>query len=76
MSEQHEELKPPQILNEADAAQYVGMSQIWLRRMRQRGIGPEYFRMGKKSVRYTVPDLDRFLETQRVRHYERRIWKT
>jgi predicted DNA-binding transcriptional regulator AlpA len=60
------EQKPLQILNEADSAHYIGMSQVWLRIARQHRTGPAYFKIGR-SVRYAVPDLDKFLETHRVK---------
>jgi len=62
MSEQ----KPMQILNEADTAQYIGMSRAWLRMARMRRIGPPYIRIAS-SIRYAVPDLDKFLETHRIK---------
>ena len=62
MSEQ----KPLQILNEADTAQYIGMSHAWLRLARQRRIGPPYIRIAR-AIRYAVPDLDKFLEAHKVK---------
>ena len=59
--------KPLQILNEADTARYIGMSRVWLRISRMRGIGPAYIRIGR-AIRYAVSDLDKFLENHRVRH--------
>jgi predicted DNA-binding transcriptional regulator AlpA len=59
--------KPQQILNEVDTARYIGMSRVWLRASRMRGTGPEYIRIGR-AIRYAVSDLDKFLETHRVRH--------
>jgi hypothetical protein len=60
------EKKPVQILTETDTAQYIGMSREWLRLARRRRLGPPYFKFGK-SIRYAVPDLDKFLETHRVK---------
>jgi predicted DNA-binding transcriptional regulator AlpA len=74
MPEQPAASNPPQMLNEADTARYVGMSRIWLRQSRQRGTGPEYIRIGR-TIRYAVSDLDRFITTHRVRRYEARAWK-
>ena len=62
MSEQ----KPIQILTEADTAQYIGMSRVWLRQARQHKRGPIYIKIGR-TIRYAVPDLDKFLETHRVK---------
>jgi predicted DNA-binding transcriptional regulator AlpA len=62
MSEQ----KPIQILNEADTAQYIGMSRVWLRQSRMHRTGPAYIRIGR-AIRYALPDLDKFLENHRVK---------
>ena len=59
--------KPIQLLNEKDSAQYIGMSKVWLRLSRQRRTGPTYIRIGR-SIRYAVSDLDKFLDTHRVKH--------
>jgi len=60
------EKKVLQILNETDAARYIGMSREWLRLSRRRRTGPQYFKFGR-SIRYSLPDLDKFLEMHRIR---------
>ena len=62
MSEQ----KTIRLLNEMDTAMYIGMSRAWLRLARMRKMGPAYIRIGR-AIRYAVPDLDKFLETHRIR---------
>jgi predicted DNA-binding transcriptional regulator AlpA len=56
----------PQILNEKDAATYLGMSRIWLSQSRMKGKGPEFIKLGR-TIRYSVADLDKYLESNRVR---------
>jgi hypothetical protein len=51
-----------QILMEADAAMYIGMSRAFLRASRGgRCDGPAYIQAGR-SVRYRLRDLDEWLE--------------
>lgn len=56
---------PKQRLNEAETAQYVGMSRPWLRLARMRGMGPNYIRIGR-AIRYDTSDLDSWLSQNRV----------
>ena len=59
------------LMTEADAAQYIGMSPAFLRMDRLRGHvggrtpGPPYLKLGR-SVRYQRSDLDSWLDTRRV----------
>ncbi len=57
---------PQNILNERDAAVFVGLSVHTLRSRRFRGLPPEFLKLGK-SVRYEAEALRRFLESCRVR---------
>lgn len=50
-------------LTEDDAAEYLQVSVHTLRKWRLDEIGPFYHRMGNRMVRYTVDDLDEFVET-------------
>lgn len=58
-------------LNDQEAATYIGMSVSFLRQSRLNGDrrtytrGPSYIRIGR-AVRYLVPDLDKWLEMNRV----------
>lgn len=61
--------KLPQMLNEKDAAKYLGMSRIWLSQSRMKGKGPEFIRLGR-TIRYTVLDLDVYLQSHRVRRHK------
>jgi len=48
------------------AAQYLGVSEAWLRKARQDKAGPPYVRIGRTII-YRKADLDEFLE----RHLQR-----
>jgi hypothetical protein len=43
------------------AAKYLGNATATLERWRLQGIGPRWFRVGPKNVRYLESDLDAFL---------------
>jgi hypothetical protein len=55
-----------QVLNEIDAAIYIGMSVHWLRKRRQNGTinAPHFCRCGR-SIKYMIVDLNAFLERNR-----------
>jgi predicted DNA-binding transcriptional regulator AlpA len=42
--------------------QKYGIPATQLRRWRQRGIGPEYFRLGPRSIGYYTADVDDWFE--------------
>jgi len=55
---------PPQELNEKDAARYIGRTVSFLRSCRYAGMtkkGPKYTRGTKRSIRYPVKELDKWL---------------
>jgi hypothetical protein len=62
--------KPPivaQALSERDAGTYIGRPPSYLKASRLgRCDGPPYLRMGR-AVSYLVRDLDRWLESRRVK---------
>jgi len=55
------------ILLPGAAAEYVGLSQSMIAKMRCMGGGPAYFKLGR-AVRYRQADLDEWLSARRVRH--------
>jgi predicted DNA-binding transcriptional regulator AlpA len=61
--------KPPEvkIVPPAVAAEYVGLSESMLAKMRCLGGGPTYLKLGR-AVRYRQDDLDAWLNARRVRH--------
>lgn len=54
-----------QFLNTAQAAYELGYSKSTLEWWRGEGIGPEYYKTGRR-VRYKKSDLDAFIEAGRV----------
>lgn len=60
----HKTLSPA--LKDPEAADYIRMSESWLRQSRMRGNpeAPPYIKIGK-SVRYLKTDLDDWLEKRR-----------
>ena len=50
-----------------EAAEYVGLSESMLAKMRCLGGGPVYLKLGR-AVRYRQDDLDEWLNARRVRH--------
>jgi predicted DNA-binding transcriptional regulator AlpA len=55
----------PEYLNSKQAATLTGFSPKALERMRHRGEGPTYAKVGK-SIRYAVADLRAWMEAGRV----------
>jgi hypothetical protein len=63
---------PPAVLDEKEAAYYIGMSCGFLRRCRMNGVsksgtkGPAYVRVpGGRTIRYLLQDLDAWLLANR-----------
>ncbi len=52
-------------MSEREAAKYFGVSDEALRVWRRRGMGPKFYRIGGKLVRYRLADLLDWQETQR-----------
>ncbi len=58
----------PSYLNEAEAAQYLGVSVKSLRRWRFDRRGPTYSKILGKLVRYTQQSLDSWMDEQTISH--------
>ena len=52
-------------LRTPEAAQYLGLSQSTLAKMRLRGDGPAYFKAGRRIVLYDPADLEAWLAARR-----------
>ena len=52
-------------LDTKNAANYLGVSDSLLNKLRQIGDGPEYCKIGKKVI-YRTKDLKRFLKSKRI----------
>ena len=55
----------PTMMNEEQAAKYIGLSKRTLQAYRFKQKPPTFVKMGK-SVRYLKDDLDAFIEANRV----------
>lgn len=55
------------LMNEAEAAQYLGVSAPALRSWRAAGTGPVFLRVGPKRIKYRLDDLERYLADSAVR---------
>ena len=51
------------LLNSAEAAEYVGLTNTNLRQLRFRGEGPDYYKPTERVVLYRKSDLDKWLES-------------
>lgn len=54
-----------QLLTETEAADYLGVSPRTLSNFRTRGGGPDYIKVGSKSVRYDLKDLQEYIADRR-----------
>lgn len=55
-----------ELLTERDAAIYLGVSQVFLRKHRREGGGPPFVRIGSRNIRYRVKDLQAWVEARTV----------
>ena len=53
------------ILRTPEAAEHVGLAASTLEKMRLRGEGPKWIRLGGRAVGYDIRDLDAWLDGQR-----------
>ncbi len=60
------EFAPARFLNTEEAAFYLGLSMSLLEKLRVRGDGPAYAKIGARVI-YLAEDLDAFVLSRRVR---------
>lgn len=53
-----------QLINTKQAAEYLGVSAAFLERDRWAGARIPFIRIGTRSIRYRVEDLDNFIKSQ------------
>jgi predicted DNA-binding transcriptional regulator AlpA len=53
------------VLRTEDAAQWLGLAASTLEKLRVRGDGPRFVRLGWRAVGYDVQDLAAWLETRK-----------
>lgn len=56
------------LISTEQAAQMTAMSVNWFRQKRVTGGGPPYVKMGTRSVRYRLTDLQEWFDKNGVRH--------
>ena len=64
-------IKPAELLDTKQAAEYLGYSVSSLEWWRTQKIGPRYYKMAR-LVRYRVSDLDAFISAGLVKTHEKR----
>lgn len=47
-------------------AQRIGWTDSHLRRVRSRGLGPPYLKLGPRTIRYRVADIEAWIDAHRV----------
>jgi predicted DNA-binding transcriptional regulator AlpA len=52
------------VVSEKEAAAYVGLSRVHLRRKRSEGTAPRFVRLGERRIGYRITDLDAWLESR------------
>lgn len=53
-------------LSTEEAAELIGCSPWWLKmRRKEIGTGPDFFRIGRRLVKYRRSDVDQWIEAQR-----------
>jgi len=57
---------PPEYLNTAHAAAFLGLTSGGMETMRKEGRGPAFIRASGKLVRYRVADLNNWMTQHRV----------
>ena len=65
MSLEHAPQRGLRKLRAPAAAEYIGLSQSTLAKMRMRGDGPFFFKVGSRVVIYDTADLDTWLSKRR-----------
>jgi len=61
------------VLDTAGAAEFTGLGKPTLEKMRVRGDGPPYMKLGAKSVRYRADDLREWMAARVVTSTSQKI---
>jgi predicted DNA-binding transcriptional regulator AlpA len=56
---------PVRVLRAPSAAEYVGLSTAMINKLRVKGGGPRFIRLGARAVGYDVRDLDDWIASRR-----------
>lgn len=55
---------PPKLMNQRQAALFLGVSPRTLENYRLTGEGPKWIRLGKRLVRYKLSDILNYIEDE------------
>lgn len=56
----------PRLLDSTEAAAFIGVAPATMKHWRYSGTGPQYLRLGHKTIRYKEVDLRIWMEISRV----------
>ncbi len=59
-------MAPRRILRTREAAEYLGLAESTVEKLRRRGGGPPFIRLGGRAIGYDLQDLDAWLDGQRA----------
>ena len=54
---------PTGLMTRAQAAKYLGVTEVTMAQMAHRGTGPQYAKLSGRLVRYRLEDLDAWVES-------------
>lgn len=57
--------KPEKMVDQRIVAEYLGVEYRTLEHWRYRGIGPPYYRLSERRIRYKLSEVQHWLEAQR-----------
>ncbi len=67
MSLEHNPIRSGRRFRPPEAAEYIGLAESTLAKMRVRGDGPAYFKVGGRAVFYDVTDIEQWLASRKRR---------
>lgn len=70
MKPQEKAFRTKRILRTGEAAIYLGLSESMVEKMRLRGRGPAYVRLGSRAVGYDIAALDAWIDAQQTNAVE------
>lgn len=66
MTDDKDKSKKKKLLYRRDAAEYLSVSIAWLEREAWKGTGPKLIKVGVRAVRYSIEDLDEYIESRTI----------
>ena len=56
------------LLGTAEAAKYLSLSKTTLRCWRAQKKGPKYIKFNSRSIKYSIKELDKFIESKTIKY--------